>query len=186
MTLFVPTDDAFRALPPNIVTSLTSNIKELRTFLLHHVIASTSYSRGLTTGSLNLARGGSVRISVSDRKFKNAFVQRIITWLFSLSGNICTDAIISKNIFRWNTGVWGYCNRNRSWSNKRRNSRHQPSYLIAIAPLPWQWSDIQRLNPNKILKCYISFHFVRSSIGARSISSTDDTDETSLIITCHI
>ncbi len=85
MTLFVPTDDAFRALPPRMITSLTSNIQELRAFLLHHVVARTSYSRGLTTGILNLVRGGSVQISITDRKFFFLNVLSIIISVLSFN-----------------------------------------------------------------------------------------------------
>ena len=67
-TLFAPTDDAFRALPAGALDSLIANPEELKKVLLSHVVPGTTYSRGLTTGKLNLARGGTADVTVNQSK----------------------------------------------------------------------------------------------------------------------
>lgn len=64
-TLFAPSDDAFKALPAGVLNSLFTNPSELKKVLLSHVIPTTVYSRGLSSGHLNLARGGKVAVTVS-------------------------------------------------------------------------------------------------------------------------
>lgn len=68
-TLFAPSDDAFKALPAGVLNSLFTNPSELKKVLLSHVIPTTVYSRGLSSGHLNLARGGKVAVTVSQSKF---------------------------------------------------------------------------------------------------------------------
>lgn len=64
-TLFAPTDDAFGALPAGALDSLVANPAELKKVLLSHVVPGTAYSRGLSTGKLTLARGGTVPVVVN-------------------------------------------------------------------------------------------------------------------------
>ncbi|XP_057380925.1 transforming growth factor-beta-induced protein ig-h3-like isoform X2 [Daphnia carinata] len=75
-TLFAPSDDAFKALPAGVLNSLFTNPSELQKVLLSHVIPTTVYSRGLSSGHLNLARGGKVAVTVSQSgvKISNANV----------------------------------------------------------------------------------------------------------------
>lgn len=72
-TLFAPTDDAFAALPTGALDSLVANPPELKRVLLSHVVPGTTYSRGLSTGTLALARGGTVPIKVDAGKSKFSF-----------------------------------------------------------------------------------------------------------------
>uniref|UniRef100_A0A0P5D7H1 Fasciclin domain-containing protein n=1 Tax=Daphnia magna TaxID=35525 RepID=A0A0P5D7H1_9CRUS len=69
-TLFAPSDDAFKALPAGVLNSLFTNPSELKKVLLSHVIPTTVYSRGLSSGHLNLARGGKVAVTVSQSGVK--------------------------------------------------------------------------------------------------------------------
>lgn len=69
-TLFAPSDDAFKALPAGVLNSLFTNPSELQKVLLSHVIPTTVYSRGLSSGHLNLARGGKVAVTVSQSGVK--------------------------------------------------------------------------------------------------------------------
>lgn len=75
-TLFAPSDDAFKALPAGVLNSLFTNPSELQKVLLSHVIPTTVYSRGLSSGHLNLARGGKVAVTVSQSgvKISNASI----------------------------------------------------------------------------------------------------------------
>lgn len=67
-TLFAPTDDAFAALPEGALDSLIANPRELKKILLSHVIPSSFFSRGISSGQLNLARGGSVGVTVNESR----------------------------------------------------------------------------------------------------------------------
>uniref|UniRef100_A0A0P5HBI0 Fasciclin domain-containing protein n=2 Tax=Daphnia magna TaxID=35525 RepID=A0A0P5HBI0_9CRUS len=71
-TLFAPTDDAFAALPEGALDSLIANPRELKKILLSHVIPSSFFSRGISSGQLNLARGGSVGVTVNENGVKIA------------------------------------------------------------------------------------------------------------------
>lgn len=72
-TLFAPPDSAFEALPAGVLDSLIANPRELKNVLLSHVVPSTLYSRGISSGQLNLAKGGSVGVTVSQSKCENNF-----------------------------------------------------------------------------------------------------------------
>ena len=68
--MFAPTDDAFGALPAGALDSLVANPPELKRILLSHVVPGTTYSRGLSSGTLSLARGGTVQVRVDAGKSK--------------------------------------------------------------------------------------------------------------------
>ncbi|KAI9555167.1 hypothetical protein GHT06_017682 [Daphnia sinensis] len=71
-TLFAPTDDAFAALPEGALNTLIANPRELKKVLLSHVIPSTFFSRGISSGQLNLARGGIAGVTVNESGVKIA------------------------------------------------------------------------------------------------------------------
>jgi len=73
-----PTDEAFKALPAGALDSLVANPAELKKTLLSHVLGGTAYSRGLSNGKINLARGGSVPVLVNQRGKYQIFVYKIV------------------------------------------------------------------------------------------------------------
>lgn len=64
-TFFAPTDEAFKTLPEGELSALMAKPQELKKTLLSHVLPATMYSRGLGSGTLGLARGGTVPVTMS-------------------------------------------------------------------------------------------------------------------------
>lgn len=71
-TIFAPTDDAFQTLPTGVLDSLVNNPSELRKVLLSHVIPGALPSNKISSGTLNLARGGRVRVIADQGNVKIA------------------------------------------------------------------------------------------------------------------
>lgn len=76
-TVFAPTDDAFRTLPVGVLDSLVNNPPELRKILLSHVVPGALLSNELSSGTLNLARGGAVRVTVNQGEMLTAHKNEI-------------------------------------------------------------------------------------------------------------
>jgi transforming growth factor-beta-induced protein len=64
LTLFAPTDDAFRALPAGALDSLIAKPDELKKVLLAHVVSGTVYSKGLSAGSVPVVSGRTVEVTI--------------------------------------------------------------------------------------------------------------------------
>ncbi|XP_045027201.1 transforming growth factor-beta-induced protein ig-h3 [Daphnia magna] len=64
-TIFVPTNAAFKALPPGVLDSLFANPRELVVLLNTHMASGTFYAAGLTDGPLTVFSGATVDVDVS-------------------------------------------------------------------------------------------------------------------------
>ncbi|CAG5132983.1 unnamed protein product [Candidula unifasciata] len=98
LTLFAPTDKAFKKLPPGVLNRLLKNVTALQQVLEYHVVPETYCSAGLATGlykelttlikqkvTINLSRGGvtvnDAKVIVADGSVSNGVVHAIDTVL---------------------------------------------------------------------------------------------------------
>ena len=75
-TVFAPTDDAFGAVPPEVLSAILSNVTALQEVLLYHVVPGTQCSAGLTSGPVATINGDDVQVAVGSPgvKVNNAHV----------------------------------------------------------------------------------------------------------------
>ncbi|XP_042882499.1 periostin-like [Penaeus japonicus] len=67
-TVFAPTDEAFKALDPNLVNYLVSNTDELKNVLLYHVVPASVPSSSLSNDQVaNSVQGAALRINLRSR-----------------------------------------------------------------------------------------------------------------------
>lgn len=114
LTLFAPTDDAFKALPPGALDALSTDPDKLKGVLLNHVLKGTVCRRELpSVHDVATIGGGSIPVVVT-------FGLQIINWpCLRLKNQYCLHS------YRWHNCRQGASCRNRSVRFQRCRSRNR-------------------------------------------------------------
>merc|ERR1712099_63111 len=72
LTIFAPTDEAFAAIPSDILNCLLEpdNVETLQSVLLYHVVGGTVLSTDLSNGDVETVQGESVTVDISESGVK--------------------------------------------------------------------------------------------------------------------
>lgn len=117
-TVFAPTDEAFKKLPPEEVEALLRDTPRLRTVLNHHVLRGKLHSWDLTHGTARTVEGTSLTIGATDEGFTVDYAN--VTKMNSPSSNGVFHAVDTVMIPGRVPARSEAADKESAWSGKRR------------------------------------------------------------------
>lgn len=74
ITIFAPTNDAFKKLPEGTIPKLLSTPSDLKKILSMHIVSGAIAAQNLKDGNLTAADGSTLKIAIGDDKGKHKYL----------------------------------------------------------------------------------------------------------------